>query len=193
MNLSRAIALGLANLVIASAILPTPGSAQDRSPNRTQDRPQPAVLSLFTSSDCQISLRARQQATAATQLVDDAPAKVDAQADTKLARTLHLALANPQSSTVIATELTVHGYSSQVRVSPAALIDADADLSKTVTLSIRIDPDRNVVTDLRLPGFTTVSRIDIDSVTFEDGKIWHSSPTRACHVAPDLLMLIGGR
>lgn len=44
--------------------------------------------------------------------------------------------------------------------------------------------------DFRLPGFAFASRIDLESVTYEDGTTWKLSGVETCRVAPDLLMLI---
>jgi hypothetical protein len=39
-------------------------------------------------------------------------------------------------------------------------------------------------------GFTSVRWIDLDSITYADGSMWHSSPQRKCQVVPDRFMLV---
>ena len=43
-----------------------------------------------------------------------------------------------------------------------------------------------------LPGFATLSFIQLNAVTYADGSIWNVAAPNACRVAPSLLMLVGG-
>ena len=44
--------------------------------------------------------------------------------------------------------------------------------------------------DFRLPGFVSADRIDLQSITYEDGSTWKLAGKESCRVAPDPIMLV---
>jgi hypothetical protein len=104
---------------------------------------------------------------------------------------------NKPSERIVSATVTVHGSSGKARILP---LDADSDrywelnsaqLDRTLTVDLAEWGEPGVSGDFRLPGFVTTSRVDLQSVTYEDGTTWRLSRTEACHVAPDLLMRVG--
>jgi hypothetical protein len=149
-----------------------------------QSPTQPAIASVLTSSDCQIAMQVKQQATGSIQLVPG-----DRSGD--IGQHLHLTLTNLQAVAVVGTEITMHGFSAKGHVTPALSGQtSSSNLTKTINLLLHINPNGKASTDVKLPGFTSVSVIDVVTVAYANGKIWHSSPTRTCHVSPDSTTLI---
>jgi hypothetical protein len=64
------------------------------------------------------------------------------------------------------------------------------DVTRALELSFTPDGDKSVSTHLVLPGFTSVSSIDVVSVTYADGSTWKPIQGQACRVTPDPFMLV---
>ena len=101
------------------------------------------------------------------------------------------------SERIVSATVTVHGSSGKGRILP---LDSDshrywdlnsAQLDRTLTVNLAAWGEPGVSGDFRLPGFVTTSRIDLQSVTYEDGSTWKLAGTETCRVAPDLLMRVG--
>ena len=67
------------------------------------------------------------------------------------------------------------------------------DAAQSFTLRPGKDGAARMASDLVLAGFTSVSSIRLDSITFMDGNTWSSTPERNCVVQPDPLMLVNQR
>jgi hypothetical protein len=64
----------------------------------------------------------------------------------------------------------------------------------TRTLTVRLDGnEREGNADLRLPGFTATTWVQLKSVTFEDGEVMTFTAPTPCGARPDPLMLISPR
>jgi hypothetical protein len=70
---------------------------------------------------------------------------------------------------------------------------SDGTITRTLHLNLTLDPNANASADLTLKSFTSVTRIDLDTIDYADGSSWKSSTAQACRIAPDGLMLIGSR
>jgi len=98
--------------------------------------------------------------------------------------------------TIVSATITVHGRKGKARlqplnVGPGGSDDSDsADLEKTLSVELGNWGEPGVSGDFRLPGLTSARRIDLQSVTYEDGSTWKLSGDQTCHVAPDRVMLI---
>jgi hypothetical protein len=92
---------------------------------------------------------------------------------------------------ITSAQITVHGLTAHGRISPASFRDSEADtVSKQVDLTLTVAPGASASTDMLFKGFTSVRWIDLDSITYADGSMWHSSPQRKCQVVPDRFMLV---
>ena len=149
-----------------------------------QNPAQPAIVTVTTSSDCQVTMRATP---------DHRLTAVDR--DHPAGYRLHLSLSNLQPTAIVSAEVTIHGSSAKGCFSQANSGQSNcADLKKTIDLHLKIAPSAEASTDLTLPtDFTAVSLIDLSTVTYANGTTWHSSPTKTCHAAPTGATLISTR
>ena len=77
----------------------------------------------------------------------------------------------------------------QLRQTGAAR-DGSAEVTKTLDLAFTAAEGQSTSTNLVVPGFTSVSSIVLDSVTYANGSTWKFSSHETCKVAPDPLMLV---
>ena len=113
---------------------------------------------------------------------------------------IHLIVTNPKPSKIAGAKVKVFGLSGKNRVEPASYSTLDLtnqtskfDLTKTLDVAFTSEGERDVATDLILPGLTTVLLIQLESLTYKDGSTWAVAGRRACQVAPDPLVLVAGR
>jgi hypothetical protein len=108
---------------------------------------------------------------------------------------IHLILGNRESpANVAAATVTVHGTDGKWRAVPTGrLQDGLPEASKTLNLKFNTDEDQGTWTDLVLRGFTSVTSIRLDSLTFADGSRWIPANHLTCRTTPDLLMLVSGK
>jgi hypothetical protein len=104
---------------------------------------------------------------------------------------IHLILQNPQSKTYASAKIVVRGLSPKGRSLLTERARTD-DLAKALDVAFVPDDEKSVSADLLLPGFTSVTAIELQSVTYQDGTTWSVADHLACRVAPDPLMLIAG-
>ncbi|HLY41952.1 MAG TPA: hypothetical protein VKR52_12115 [Terracidiphilus sp.] len=87
--------------------------------------------------------------------------------------------------------VAVHGLNGKTHLAQTDTLHAgQPDVSRALELSFVPDADQTVTSHLILPGFTSVSSIDVLSVTYADGSMWKPTEGRACRVAPDPFMLV---
>jgi hypothetical protein len=111
-----------------------------------------------------------------------------------IAQYLQVIMNNSKSVDIVGAQITVHGFAAKTRYLPAQSSPTSSpDLMKTVDLDLTVKSKGDASTDLRLPRFTAVSWIDLDSVSFADGTTWHSSVGKTCHVVPELMRLVSSR
>lgn len=111
-----------------------------------------------------------------------------------IAQKLHLTFSNPKFSEIVGVQITVHGLSSELRLSPAQTAQTDSsEMKKTFELKLRVGPQAEASTDVFLPQFTSVRSIDLDSVSYAGGSKWRSSTGHTCHIVPEGAMLISRR
>jgi hypothetical protein len=104
---------------------------------------------------------------------------------------IHITLANPESE-VASVRLTVHGFPVGVRVgvdpavahpghegSPVAH-NNPAEIQKTIFFDRALRAGQSASMDVPVHDFTTVSSIDLNSVTYSDGSSWHSANHKYC-------------
>jgi hypothetical protein len=107
---------------------------------------------------------------------------------------IHLILANPKSMKVAGAKVTIHGLSPKSRVARAlSNSEGPSDLTKSVEVTFTSEDETSVFADLVLPGFSSITSIELQSIRYQDGTIWSVAGLQACQVVPDPLMLIAGR
>ena len=112
-----------------------------------------------------------------------------------LAQRIHLILGDFKTSArVVSAKVTVHGTNGKPRAVPTALLqDGQGEATKTLELKFDFAENGETSTDLSLAGFTSISSIRLDSLTFADGSIWTSFDGKSCRTTPDPFMLVGSR
>ena len=64
------------------------------------------------------------------------------------------------------------------------------DLRKTINLALKVKGNNHASSDLSLNRFTSVTYVDLDSLTYADGATWKASSPAACSVSPEPFMLV---
>jgi hypothetical protein len=149
---------------------------------------QPAVLNgVPMSSDCPIGMRVEQQGAGEQML------RANSDRPKGIAQQLQVIMSNSSSLGIVGARITAHGFAAKTHSLPAQYPRTGSpELTKTVDLKLTMSSG-SAYSDIRLPGFTAVSVIDLDSVTYADGSTWHSSAGKTCHAVPDRMMLISSR
>ncbi len=103
-----------------------------------------------------------------------------------------LTLINPQSTRIVKAKVTVHGTNGKWQLFKADTAQTgSAEASKTLELEFTSPGDeKNVSANLMLPGFTSVTSIELDSLTYANGSSWKFAGRGSCQVAPNPFMLV---
>ena len=159
----------------------------------TAGSPSVYVLPVPSSLDCPVSMHAQQQGGLGILTARDD--RGESRRRSGIAQHIRLILgdAGNNSTQIVSAKVTVRGTSPKGRMTPTVFNqDASPDARKTLVLTFKADGSEGVSANLVLPGFTSVTSISLDSLTYADGSIWRPSNGRGCHTAPDLLMLVDG-
>jgi hypothetical protein len=146
---------------------------------------QTAVLEIAPpAANCPVSLHAEQMPGGDRRAVNGAPGKT-------LAQMLHLTLTAPHSGPVIAANITVRGYTGKARSTPVGLSNQDAGNSAR-TLDVAFAPAQGgeASTDIALAGFSAVTVVELNSITYSDGSRWKLSAGSSCRTWIDGTMLV---
>jgi hypothetical protein len=192
----------LFSLALACGSATLAAQAVDQYQPRTFDSSQsmatqPTVLTVVPPAPrCPVGMRA-QHAPGST-LVRVAPGQPDppaqrGPAERAFVQRLTMTLTNSKPTGIVAAHVTVHGTTGKPRV--MNLSDGRRQPGESVrALDLAFDQTaiRETSAPMAVPGFTSVSRIDLDSVTYADGTTWKSDPG-SCSIAPDGMMLVSAR
>jgi hypothetical protein len=146
-----------------------------------------------TGLDCPVSMHAQQQSgIGALTARDD---RGESRRRSGVAQHIRLILGDAgNSAQIVSAKVTVRGTSPKWRMTPTVLNqDASPDAKKTLALTFNMDGSEGASANLTLPGFTSVTSISLDSLTYADGTTWRPSNGRGCRTAPDLMMLVDAR
>jgi len=152
----------------------------DPSPPQTRVRISPLLTLIDT---CPISLQARHAPGGDMIKVDGVPIK-------GIAQMLHLTVTNPDSRHVVAANVTVRGFANKGRLMQAMSDQDSYDAAKTLDVSFPSGSSKEAAADLRVPGFSAVTLIDLNSVTYSDGSSWKLAAGGSCRSWIDGLMLV---
>jgi hypothetical protein len=162
------------------------GSVTLSAQSATQSQTQMSVYRLpITSGGCPVSLRALHGA-------DGNMLKVDKNRPAGIAQLLHLIVSNPDSRQIVAARVRVRGLSGKGRMTQTSDKGA-ADVTRNLEIRFSPGADKDVLSDVWVPGMTAVLEVELNSVTFADGTSRRFTGAEACQIAPDRMMLIAGR
>ena len=106
---------------------------------------------------------------------------------------ISLTLKDPRHARITAATVRVHGLTGKNRIMQAGNQAAASDAARTIHLSFGTQSESGVTGTLWIPGFTAISFIELQEVSYADGSAWRTSVTRLCRVQPDPLMLVSDR
>jgi hypothetical protein len=189
---SRFAALSFA-VLLGSITLP----AQSPAPSAAKSDPaQPAtgiyVIPVPTSQNCPVSMHAQHKGMDAERI--QTGQKSPALPSGPMQR-IHLILGNRETpANVAAATVTVRGTDGKWRTVPTGNPgNGPSEIAKTLHLNFNTGKDQGTWADLVLPGFTSVTSISLDSLTFADGSTWIPANHLTCRTTPDLLMLVSSK
>jgi hypothetical protein len=162
--------------------------AQTTERNSGRNPTKPAVASVaLPTTNCPINMQARRQSSTRQALIGkNAPSGPK--------QNLLFTVINPTFQQVVRVHITVHGLNANARVSPAQTAAMDSsEITKSMDLELKVGPKSQASKDLLLPGFTSVSSIDLTEVGYADGSGWRVSAHHTCRAVPDGMMLISRR
>jgi hypothetical protein len=107
---------------------------------------------------------------------------------------IRLVLSDATATHVVSAKVIVRGLSGRNHLLHTQLTRRESsDAAKSLDVQFAREDDNTVAAELLLPGFTSVSSVELESIRYDDGSIWAVAPNQACRVAPDPLMLVAGR
>lgn len=173
--LSIALMLGPTLLAAQTIVAPKESSLQTT-----------AIQLAAALDNCPVSLHAQQMPGGDRMVVNGVPLKT-------MAQTLRLTASTPGKRQVSAANITVHGYGNKARFLPTGETNQDAgDAAKTMDVSFPSNSDKDASTDVSIAGFSAVTVVDVNSVTYSDGSTWKLAAGRACRAWIDGFMLVAG-
>jgi|SRR5215472_4658782 len=102
---------------------------------------------------------------------------------------LHDGRADRTSQRMVNATVTVQGWNGKARVLPAdSVIGPKGELVKTFAVPLTGGGLPDAFAELSLPGFTAARRVELESITFDDGQVWRFTGASACRAAPDPFM-----
>ena len=188
----RFAALSFAALLASVTLV---AQSQVQSPVQGQT-PVQSVLQISPPADrdCPVSMRAQQRPGGDILVTRDGQRH-------PIAQRIHLILgdfANPAK--VVAAKVTVRGTNGKPRaittipmLNGSSIQNASGMTARTLDLRFDLAGNGEASTDLSLAGFTSVTSIRLDSLTFADGAIWVPANGQSCRTAPDPFMLVSSR
>ena len=171
--------LGLA-LLFSSLTL----AAQDKSDTSAQAFPVPVkVISLA----CPVGMQAQQRGTSQLVAVQNGHrAQISGQ---RIALTLRAA----PSPRITSAQVRVRGLSPKAHVARSKTGDLSSEISRKMNVNFDEESNGGVTGELVLPGFTSVTSIELQQILYENGTTWSVGGDSVCRVTPDPFMLISGR
>jgi hypothetical protein len=154
----------------------------------------PTTVTTVRFPACPVSMTARQGGL--TQMIKTGqkpPEQQQYEPMPKPSQRIHLTLSGfGKDKRATQATITARGLSARGRIDRAAG-GGTSDLRRTVSATFTPDENGTVSADLELPAFTSVSSLQLESITYSDGSSWKVPDGRVCRVAPDPVMLIAGR
>lgn len=102
---------------------------------------------------------------------------------------IFLTLSSSKAAPIIAATVKVHGLTGKNHMVETAA-GASGDATKILKITFAESQWDGVTGDLYIPGFTSVSSIELVEVSYDDGRVWRIGDSGVCRVTPDPLMLI---
>jgi hypothetical protein len=102
---------------------------------------------------------------------------------------ISLTLVDIHTEPIIAAKVKVLGLSGHNRMLNTRQ-DSQPDASRIIKLTSFSEVKGGVMAELYVPGFTSVTSIQLLEIIYANGSTWSSPHSSVCRVAPDPLMLV---
>lgn len=144
-------------------------------------------------SSCPVAMQAKQRGLGAMVKTKRTPPQDQPDAMPGPAQHIHLILTGfAKDKHIRSATVTARGLSARSRIQNTNLVsNATSDLRRTLEVTFTPEEDGTVSADLDLPAFTSVSSLQLGSITYSDGSSWKPANQNACTVTPDPMMMIG--
>ena len=160
-----------------------PGAPAQTAPSQSFQVPEKTI-----SLACPVGMQAQQRGS--SQLVEVRSGKRMEPTGQRISLTLRAA----QSPRMISARVTVRGLTPKAHVLQSKAMDGrTSQISQTMSVGFSEISNGSATGELVLPGFTSVTSIGLEEITYENGTLWRVEGEGVRRVAPDLLMLISDR
>lgn len=163
------------------------GAQGSASPAAANQAPSTIVLEVPLNSTpvCPIGMRARQGVWDHTITVHQGGQKYKGPFGQRIILTLTAA----HEARIVAATVLVRGFNGKNRMLETSSSEGNA--TKVLRTGFGKSSQGNAVSaDLYISGFTAITSVKLQDVTYSDGSTWHADQSNACRVAPDPLMLV---
>jgi hypothetical protein len=167
----------------------TPKSASSGAATLSLQHPSQSstimVLAPVFPAGCPIAMQARHG-------VWDHTIKVHQNGETytgPLGQRIELTLTSTQSAKIVAATVLVRGFDGKNRMVQAGSAD-EGNASRTLRTGFTYSGNNTASADLYISGFTAVTSVKLQDVTYADGSTWRANQSNPCRIAPDPLMLV---
>jgi len=159
-------------------------AAQDKTDPPTQAFPAPVRI---ISLDCPVGMQAQQRGS--SQLVAVQNGHRGQVSGQRIALTLRAAM----SPRITSARVKVRGLIAKPHVAQSKAGDLSSRTARVMTVNFDEESNGGVTGELVLPGFTSVTSIELQQIVYENGTMWSIGNESVCRVAPDPFMLISDR
>lgn len=104
-----------------------------------------------------------------------------------------LTLADPRGAGVVSATVIVRGLDGKNHMLQTAGAQGPPVATKTMHVRFARQADGSTSGDLYVPGFTSVTSLQLQDATYSDGSTWRTSNSNFCRVKPNPMMLIAGQ
>jgi hypothetical protein len=138
---------------------------------------------------CPVGFSATRQAAGQMMSADDAKQKGPAQG-------LHLELQHINRPAIESIEVTVYGRSPKqgiLLIDSEASVKSDDAISKTFELQRKAESRSLTDADVWMHNVGSLTRVDLNTITYSDGSTWHSTENFKCRAVPSNFILVGSK
>jgi hypothetical protein len=107
------------------------------------------------------------------------------------AQGLHISLIHFVTPKIESAEITVYGVTTRASVLPVGV--ASNEISKTFSLHPRDGSKDFQEATVWMYQVGALTRVELNSLTYADGSVWHESDGSKCRAVPSLFLLVGAK
>ncbi len=189
--MKRAVACAFLLLSSLTLAAQNTGTASDGASSQARNsalRASDAFEVSHGGGTCPIGMRASQG------LWDHTVAVRKGLGDQKFGQRISLTLKDAHPSRIETATVRVHGLTGKsYMLQTSTDTNETRDAARMLNVTLVEQADGTVSADLWISGFTSVSSVELQEVSYADGSSWRISENAVCRIAPDPIMLITSR